>query len=86
MDYRLDRLDKLDDHFYPHDKCDNFLCQHFLIGENSNLIKFDPFWTVPIRSDQKYNDNFFRHGNCDNFLRQHFLIAKNSNLIKFDPF
>ena len=71
MDYRLDRLDrldKLDDHFYPHDKCDNFLCQHFLIGENSNLIKFDPFWAVPIRSDQKYNDNFFRRDKCDNFL------------------
>ena len=58
----------------------------FLIWENSNLIKFDPFWTDLIHSDQKYNDHFFRHGKCDNFLKQHFLIGENSNLTKFDPF
>ena len=45
-----------------------FYVNIFLIGEDSNLIKFDPFWTVLIQSDQKYNDDFFRHGKCDNFL------------------
>ena len=61
----------------------------FLIGENSNLIKFDPFWTVLIQSDEKHNDNFFAMVNVTTFYSNIFLLVRTpiwSNLIHFNPF
>ena len=49
---------KKNDHFYPHDKCNNFLFKHFLVGEKSNWIKFDQVWSILDRSDQIWSKKF----------------------------
>ena len=46
---------------------------HFPLGEKSNLIKFDPFWTDLIpKKNQKQKSHFYYFCKCDKFLLEHF--------------